>query len=133
MTHEEKLDSVEELMTQMVKGLVDHPDAVEVEAIEEDEEYDAEEGVLLELRVAPEDLGKVIGKQGRTVRSMRTILNAVGMKHHQRYTLDVIEDDVEDDEEDGRESASPVPQASAVPAQPLPRHSETSSDDSAEE
>jgi predicted RNA-binding protein YlqC (UPF0109 family) len=107
---------------------VDHPDAVEVEAIEEDEEYDAEEGVLLELRVAPEDLGKVIGKQGRTVRSMRTILNAVGMKHHQRYALDVIEDDEEDD----RESASPV-QGPAVAAQPIPVRSETSSDDSAEE
>lgn len=132
MTHEEKLDSVEELMTQMVKGLVDRPEAVEVEALEEDEEYDAEEGVLLELRVAPEDLGKVIGKQGRTVRSMRTILNAVGVKHHQRYTLDVIEDDVEDDREDDRASASPV-QGSAAATQPLPGRSETSSDDSAEE
>jgi len=102
MTHEEKLDSVEELMAQMVKALVDHPEAVEVEAVEEDEEYDAQEGVLLELRVAPDDLGKVIGKQGRTVRSMRTILNAVGSKHHQHYTLDVIEDDEtdEDDTED---------------------------------
>ncbi|MGI8769932.1 MAG: KH domain-containing protein [Acidobacteriaceae bacterium] len=100
MTHEEKLDSVEDLMTEIVKGLVDHPDAVDVEAVEEDEAYDAEEGVLLELRVAPEDLGKVIGKQGRTVRSMRTILNAVGTKHHQRYTLDVIEDEEDDDLED---------------------------------
>jgi predicted RNA-binding protein YlqC (UPF0109 family) len=132
MTHEEKLDSVEELMTQMVKGLVNHPDVVEVEAIEEDEEFDAEEGVLLELRVAPEDLGKVIGKQGRTVRSMRTILNAVGTKHHQRYTLDVIEDDAEDDGNDHRASASPV-QGSAAATQPLPGRSETSSDDSAEE
>jgi predicted RNA-binding protein YlqC (UPF0109 family) len=100
MTHEEKLDSVEELMAEIVKALVDHPEAVEVEAVEEDEEYDAQEGVLLELRVAPDDLGKVIGKQGRTVRSMRTILNAVGSKHHQHYTLDVIEDDDDADAED---------------------------------
>jgi predicted RNA-binding protein YlqC (UPF0109 family) len=100
MTHEEKLDSVEELMAEIVKALVDHPEAVEVEAVEEDEEYDAQEGVLLELRVAPDDLGKVIGKQGRTVRSMRTILNAVGSKHHQHYTLDVIEDDDDAEDED---------------------------------
>ena len=117
MTHEEKLDSVEELMTQMVKGLVDHPDAVDVEAVEEEEEYDAEEGVLLELRVAPEDLGKVIGKQGRTVRSMRTILNAVGTKHHQRYTLDVIEEDEEDEEAPPASPTHPDPSRDNSPSE----------------
>lgn len=123
MMHEEKLDSVEDLMTQIVKGLVDHPDAVDVEAVEDDD-YDAEEGVLLELRVAPEDLGKVIGKQGRTVRSMRTILNAVGMKQHQRYTLDVIEEDEED------AGGTPQPESASSPAAPLSSGRETSNDDS---
>jgi predicted RNA-binding protein YlqC (UPF0109 family) len=117
MTHEEKLDSVEELMAEIVKALVDHPEAVEVEAVEEDEEYDAQEGVLLELRVAPDDLGKVIGKQGRTVRSMRTILNAVGSKHHQHYTLDVIEDDDDaEDEDDADEVAGSATQGAEASA-----------------
>jgi len=48
---------------------------------------------VLRLRVAPSDVGKVIGKQGRTARSMRTILGAVSMKHHHRYTLDILEED----------------------------------------
>jgi predicted RNA-binding protein YlqC (UPF0109 family) len=51
-----------------------------------------EESSVLKLRVAPSDIGKVIGKQGRTARSMRTILGAVSMKQHHRYTLDILED-----------------------------------------
>ncbi len=127
MTHDEKLDSVEDLMTQIVQGIVDHPEAVDVEALEEDEADDAGEGVLLELRVAPEDLGKVIGKQGRTVRSMRTILNAVGTKHHQRYALDVIEDE---DDDLGDERSVP---GTAAPAPTEARSEEPSSDDSSGE
>jgi predicted RNA-binding protein YlqC (UPF0109 family) len=49
------------------------------------------ETTVLELRVAPGDLGKVIGKQGRTARSMRTILGAAGMKLRQRFSLEIIE------------------------------------------
>jgi predicted RNA-binding protein YlqC (UPF0109 family) len=98
MTHDEKLDAAEELMTKIARALVDHPDEVLVEAVEGDEGDDT---TVLEMRVAPDDVGKVIGKQGRTVRSMRTILAAVGQGHHLRYELDVVEDeDVEDDEED---------------------------------
>ncbi len=97
MTHDEKLDAAEELMTQIARALVDHPDEVLVEAVEAEE---GEDVTVLEMRVAPDDVGKVIGKQGRTVRSMRTILAAVGQGHHLRYELDVVEDDDEEDGED---------------------------------
>jgi hypothetical protein len=97
MTHDEKLDAAEELMTQIARALVDHPDEVLVEAVEGDEGDDT---TVLEMRVAPDDVGKVIGKQGRTVRSMRTILAAVGQGHHLRYELDVVEDEDEEDDDD---------------------------------
>jgi|SRR5690349_7570998 uncharacterized protein len=97
MTHDEKLDAAEELMLQIARALVDHPDDVVVEAVEGDEGDDT---IVLEMRVAPDDVGKVIGKQGRTVRSMRTILSALGQGHHLRYELDVVEDEDEDEEDD---------------------------------
>jgi uncharacterized protein len=103
MTHDEKLDAAEELMTQIARALVDHPDEVIVEAVEGEEGEDLS---VLEMRVAPDDVGKVIGKQGRTVRSMRTILSALGQVHHLRYELDIIEDD-EDDEEEAYEDGIP--------------------------
>jgi predicted RNA-binding protein YlqC (UPF0109 family) len=81
---------VEELVREIARALVDEPSAVEVESVDRDE------NTILKLRVAPEDVGKVIGKQGRTARSVRTILGAVSMKLHHRYTLDILE---EDDEE----------------------------------
>ncbi|MGC1293766.1 MAG: KH domain-containing protein [Alloacidobacterium sp.] len=86
MTHEEMPDNMQELVTEIAKALVDDPTAVVVEAV------DREESTVLRLRVAPGDVGKVIGKQGRTARSMRTILGAVSMKHHHRYTLDILEE-----------------------------------------
>jgi len=72
------------LIEQIAKALVDDPQNVTVEQIEG-------ETTVLELRVAPGDLGKVIGKQGRTARSMRTILGAAGMKLRRRFTLEIIE------------------------------------------
>ncbi len=78
---------VEELVREIAQALVDEPAAVEVESVER------EESTVLQLRVAPTDVGKVIGKQGRTARSMRTILGAVSMKLHHRYTLDILEED----------------------------------------
>jgi len=78
-----------ELVTQIARALVDLPEAVVVEEVER------EESTVLRLRVAPTDVGKVIGKQGRTARSMRTILGAVSMKHHHRYTLDILEEDAQ--------------------------------------
>jgi predicted RNA-binding protein YlqC (UPF0109 family) len=80
-------DDMRELVNQIAKALVDVPEAVEVEAVERDE------STVLRLRVAPTDVGKVIGKQGRTARSVRTILGAVSMKHRHRYTLDILEED----------------------------------------
>jgi predicted RNA-binding protein YlqC (UPF0109 family) len=78
---------VEELVREIARALVDEPEAVEVESV------GREETTVLKLRVAPTDVGKVIGKQGRTARSVRTILGAVSMKVHHRYTLDILEED----------------------------------------
>ena len=89
MTQVEMPDNMQELVTEIAKALVDDPNAVNVEAVER------EESTVLRLRVAPGDVGKVIGKQGRTARSMRTILGAVSMNHHHRYTLDILEEHLE--------------------------------------
>ena len=75
------------LMTEIAKALVDDPAAVRVEAINEGE------STLLRLYVAPSDIGKVIGKQGRTARSLRTILGAASMKLQHRFGLDIVEVD----------------------------------------
>lgn len=77
---------VRELVLQIAKALVDEPELVTVEPI------DGPESTVLELRVAQRDLGKVIGKQGRTARSLRTIVGAASMKLHKRHTLEIIED-----------------------------------------
>ena len=79
--------AVDELVREIARALVDEPAAVDVQSV------DREENTVLKLRVAPQDVGKVIGKQGRTARSMRTILGAVSMKVHHRYTLDILEED----------------------------------------
>lgn len=76
---------MKELLELIAKALVDQPDEVEVTEIE------GEQTTVLELRVAQEDLGKVIGKQGRTARSIRTILAAAGMKFRKRVVLEILE------------------------------------------
>ena len=76
---------MKELVEQIAKSLVDNPDQVSVHAIE------GEQVTVLELRVAQTDLGKVIGKQGRTARSIRTILGTAGMKLRKRFTLEILE------------------------------------------
>jgi uncharacterized protein len=86
----QEMVQVDELVREIARALVDEPAAVEVESVNRDE------NTVLKLRVAAQDVGKVIGKQGRTARSVRTILGAVSMKLHHRYTLDILE---EDDEE----------------------------------
>ena len=73
------------LVEQIAQALVDAPNDVQVTAVDEDQ------ATVLELRVAPGDLGKVIGKQGRTAKSIRTILGAASMKLKKRYTLEIIE------------------------------------------
>ncbi len=76
---------MKELVEIVCKALVDNPDQVKVSQI------DGEQTTILELRVHPSDLGKVIGKQGRTARAIRTILAASGMKVRRRYNLEIIE------------------------------------------
>ncbi len=76
---------IRELVEEISKALVDLPDQVVVKEIQ------GEQTTVLELRVAPSDLGKVIGKQGRTARSVRTLLGAIGMKLNRRFTLEILE------------------------------------------
>ena len=76
---------VKDLLEFMAKALVDKPDTVAVTEVDEDDE------TVLELRVDPEDVGKIIGKQGRTVRALRTVIDAAGKKLDRRYEVEVIE------------------------------------------
>ncbi len=76
---------MKELVSEIAKALVDSPNEVSVNEVE------GEQVTVLELRVAPSDLGKVIGKQGRTARSIRTLLGAAGMKLNRRFTLEILE------------------------------------------
>ncbi len=76
---------MKELLEMIARSLVDQPQEIEVTEIE------GEQTTVLELKVAQEDLGKVIGKQGRTARSIRTILAAAGMKHRKRIVLEILE------------------------------------------
>jgi uncharacterized protein len=73
---------VRTLIEGIVKSLVDAPEAVSVEQVD---------GDVLELTVAPNEVGKVIGRQGRTARALRTLLAAVGIRAHKRYTLEILE------------------------------------------
>ena len=75
-----------ELVTEMARALVDTPESVVVESLQDGD------GTVLRLHVAQSDVGKVIGKQGRTARSMRTILSAASMKLRHRYSLDIVEE-----------------------------------------
>ncbi|HKX29116.1 MAG TPA: KH domain-containing protein [Blastocatellia bacterium] len=76
---------MKEVVELIAKELVDHPDKVKVKEIE------GAQATVLELRVADGDLGKVIGKQGRTARAIRTILNASGIKLKKRFVLEILE------------------------------------------
>ena len=74
-------------MTEITRALVDDVDAVRVEVISD------QNSVVLRLHVANNDIGKGIGKQGRTARSLRTILGAASMKLQRRFSLDIVEAD----------------------------------------
>jgi len=76
---------MKELVELIVRSLVDHPDQVEVNEVETDGTS------VLELRVADGDLGKVIGKQGRTARSIRTLLASSGTKQNKKFVLEILE------------------------------------------
>ncbi|MCF8721326.1 MULTISPECIES: KH domain-containing protein [Nitrospina] len=76
---------MKDLIEIIAKALVDHPEEVNIREVE------GEKTTVLELRVAKDDLGKVIGKQGKTARAMRTILNANATKLKKRAVLEIIE------------------------------------------
>ena len=85
MAAPESTDSMKDLIEYIAKALVDQPDQVKVS------EVVGEKTSVIELAVAKEDLGKVIGKQGRTARAIRTILSAASTKIRKRSVLEIIE------------------------------------------
>jgi len=91
----------QELLEYIVKGLVDHPDDVKVERKVD------EMGVLLILKVHPEDMGQIIGRQGSTARSIRTLVRIAGLKAHARVNLKIEEP------EGGRQPREAQPQEGA--------------------
>ncbi len=76
---------MEELVRTIAKSLVDKPDAVDVKTVEGDSE------ITIELRVDPEDMGKVIGKQGRIAKAIRTVVKAVATKEKKRVTVEIMQ------------------------------------------
>lgn len=82
---ERKLSDLSKLIEYMAKMLVDFPDQVEVNEIA------GENTTVIELKVAKEDLGKIIGKQGRTARAVRTVLNGASTKLRKRTVLEIVE------------------------------------------
>ena len=85
MAAPESIDCMKDLIEYIAKALVDHPEQVRVSEVE------GERTSVIELTVAKEDLGKVIGKQGRTARAIRTILSAASTKIRKRSVLEIIE------------------------------------------
>lgn len=79
------MSKLKELVEHITKVLVDKPEAVQINEIE------GEQTSVIELKVAKEDLGKVIGKEGRTAKAIRTILGAAGSKLRKRVVLEIIE------------------------------------------
>lgn len=79
------MSAMKDLLVEIAKALVDSPEDVKVTEVE------GEQTTVLELRVRNEDLGKVIGRQGRTARAIRTLLAAAGMKIHKRFVLEILE------------------------------------------
>jgi uncharacterized protein len=75
-----------DLLEYLARGLVDEPDAVRVERVERDDGV-----VLLRLRVAPDDVGKVIGRQGRLVRALRTVIRAASTRSRERVAIEIAE------------------------------------------
>jgi hypothetical protein len=79
-----KRAKMKELVNVIARALVDRPDEVRVET-------HGAPVTVISLRVSPEDLGKIIGRQGRTAKSIRTLLAAAGSKQHKRFTLEIVE------------------------------------------
>ncbi len=89
--------SIAEIIETLIKALVDEPDQVEVQ------ENRGEKTVIFEARVSKKDMGKVIGRNGRTIESLRTIVGACGAKRKQRCLFQIIDDDEDDDDNDDTE------------------------------
>ena len=79
------MSAMKDLLEEIARALVDNPEDVQVQEVE------GEQTTVLELRVKAEDLGKVIGRQGRTARAIRTLLAAAGMKVQKRFVLEILE------------------------------------------
>ncbi len=79
------MSKLKDLVEQIAKVLVDKPEAVQINEIE------GEQTTVIELKVAKEDLGKIIGKEGKTAKAIRTILGAAGSKIKKRVVLEIIE------------------------------------------
>ncbi|MEO5628016.1 MAG: KH domain-containing protein [Candidatus Saccharimonadales bacterium] len=94
-------DIDQQFIEYIVKSLVGKPDAVSIERTID------EKGVLLELTVDPEDLGRVIGKRGATAQSLRTLLRALGTKNDARYNLKIVDNGVEKPERRERDESRP--------------------------
>jgi predicted RNA-binding protein YlqC (UPF0109 family) len=84
-TQQQEFMTMKELVQYMAEALVDEPEKVQVNVVE------GENSIILELKVAPEDIGKVIGKSGRTAKAMRTILSAAATKLKKRSILEIVE------------------------------------------
>ncbi|HON86915.1 MAG: KH domain-containing protein [Firmicutes bacterium] len=76
---------LKDLVTYIAKSIVDYPDQVEVNEVE------GERAVVFELRVAPEDMGKVIGKKGRVIHAVRALVQAAAAKEGKRATVEILE------------------------------------------
>lgn len=90
----ELVESVNGLLTSCVTELIDHPEDLNVNVRKEDDES-ANEGyaIFADIKVNNEDVGKVIGRQGRTIKSLRTLARALGAKHNVRVEVEIIEED----------------------------------------
>ncbi|MBS4536074.1 KH domain-containing protein [Clostridium sp. D2Q-14] len=75
---------MKDLVEMIAKALVDNPDAVEVNEVE------GSQSVIIELKVAPDDMGKVIGKQGRIAKAIRTVVKAAAIKENKRVVVEII-------------------------------------------
>jgi predicted RNA-binding protein YlqC (UPF0109 family) len=100
---------VEALITYIARALVDRPEQVELRA------SDVEGGKLFELKVAPEDVGKVIGRDGRTVNAIRTLLAAAAQRQGARARLEIV-----DDRRNAQAPASSGPGEARAPTLPPP-------------
>ncbi|MBN1779344.1 MAG: KH domain-containing protein [Candidatus Buchananbacteria bacterium] len=84
--------TLKELIEYIARSLVDHSEAVEVSTVESDN------SIIVELRVAPDDVGKVIGKGGQTAKALRKILSAAATKHKKKSLLQIVEEEEPNDD-----------------------------------